>query len=74
MSCRVTLTLLENHKHQGKPIGVQIAVTLPGQEVVTGREQNEDPYVALRDAFDNMTRMLQEAMRKRRDPIKIPPS
>lgn len=66
MSCRVAVELLQKHQHQGQPFGVRIDVTLPGQELVVNRVENEDVYIALRDAFDDMTRQLQDAARRQR--------
>lgn len=67
MSCRVTIELLHKHKHQGKPYTVRIDVTVPGHELSVDRVQHEDVYVALRDAFDDMTRQLEDAIRRIRD-------
>lgn len=66
MACRVTIDLEQKHKHQGRPFGVHIDLTLPGHELVVNRVQHEDVYVALRDAFDNMKRQLEDVVRKRR--------
>jgi len=66
MACHVHIDLEQKHKHQGRPFGVRIDVTLPGHELVVNRVQNEDVYVALRDAFDNMKRQLEDVVRKRR--------
>jgi cold shock CspA family protein/ribosome-associated translation inhibitor RaiA len=45
---------------------VRIDLTLPGQELVVNRVQHEDVYVALRDAFDNVKRQLEDVVRKGR--------
>lgn len=66
MACRVSIDLEQKHKQQGRPYGVRIDLTLPGHELVVNRVQNEDVYVALRDAFDNMRRQLEEVVRRRR--------
>lgn len=66
MTCRVDIDLEQKHKHQGRPYGVRIDLTLPGHELVVNRVQHEDVYVALRDAFDSMKRQLEEVVRKRR--------
>lgn len=66
MGCRVAVDLLQKHKHQGRPFGVRIDLTLPGHELVVDRVQNEDIYVALREAFDNMKRQLEEVVQVRR--------
>lgn len=73
MTCRVVIDLEQKHKHQGRPYGVRIDLTLPGHELVVNRVQDEDVYVALRDAFDNMKRQLEEVVRKRQGQVKHHP-
>lgn len=70
MACRIVIDLEQKHKHQGRPYGVHIDLTLPGHELVVNRVQHEDPYVALRDAFDSMKRQLEDVVRKRRGDVK----
>ena len=65
MACRVSIDLEQKHQHQGRPFGVHIDLTLPGHELVVNRVQREDVYVALRDAFDNMKRQLEDVVRRR---------
>lgn len=66
MSCRICIDLEQKHKHQGRPFGVRIDLTIPGHELVVNRVQHEDAYVALRDAFDSMKRQLQDVVQRRR--------
>lgn len=73
MACRVLIDLEQKHKHQGRPIGVRIDLTLPGHELVVNRVQHEDAYVALRDAFDNMKRQLRDVAQRRRRQEKLHP-
>jgi ribosome-associated translation inhibitor RaiA len=65
MACRVGIDLEQKHKHQGRPYGVRVDLTLPGHELVVNRVHDEDAYVALRDAFDDMKRQLEEFVRQR---------
>ncbi|AJX33242.1 HPF/RaiA family ribosome-associated protein [Burkholderia oklahomensis] len=65
--CRVSVILDDKHKRQGKPFDVHIDVTIPGHELVSNRESDEDVHVALRDAFKNAERMLDDAVSRRRD-------
>ncbi len=65
MACRVTIELVDKHQQQGRRFAVRIAATLPGEDLTVDRTQHEDVYVALRDAFDDMRRRLQD--RNRRD-------
>ncbi len=72
--CRVVVEQPHRHQRQGNLYGVRIDVTIPGHEIVVGREPtehqaHEDVYVAIRDAFDAMKRQLQDHVgRDRRQP------
>ena len=62
-SCRVTVEEIARHQHQGRQFRVCVDVRVPGhQELVVNRDHAEDPYVALRDAFDAMARQLDESI------------
>lgn len=71
--CRVVIELAQKHRQQGRPFGVCIDLTLPGRELVVGRVEHEDVYVALRDAFDAMRRQLEDAVRQQRGQAKLHP-
>jgi cold shock CspA family protein len=43
---------------------------VPSHEIVVNRDHDEDPYVALRDAFDAVTRRLEDIARKHRGDVK----
>ena len=66
MSCRVTIEQVNKHPHQGRLYAVRLDVTVPSRELAMDRVQHEDVYVALRDAFDGMNRILSETARRRR--------
>lgn len=70
MRCRVGIILDEKHQHQGKRFKVHIHTTISGHELVSNRECDEDVYVALRDAFKDTVRMIEDAVRKRRGDVK----
>ena len=71
MSCRVSIEHLHKHQHQGRPFAVRIDMTVPGRELTIGRVQDEDVYVALRDAFDGMKRQLEGAVQRSRGHEKV---
>lgn len=74
MSCRVTVESPQHRKHQGKLYSVHIDITVPGGgELVVNRVQNEDIYVAIRDAFNAATRQLEDHNRVRRGDVKEHP-
>jgi ribosomal subunit interface protein len=66
MSCRVVVERGARHKHQGKPFVVKLDIGVPGSEIVVNRDEHEDVYVALRDAFDAAKRQLEEHARRQR--------
>jgi len=77
MSCRVVVEASQRRQHQGKLFSVRIDLTVPGKERAVTREENEDVYVAVRDAFDSACRRLEEHARRLRGVVKsheTPPS
>lgn len=71
LSCRVTIELTHRHQHRGRPFSVRVDVTLPGHELSVNRVHDEDAYVALRDAFDDMKRQLEEVVQRQRGQQKL---
>lgn len=76
-SCRVTVEEPHRHHHQGRLFHVRIQLTVPGrQDLVVKRSPSqhhahEDPYVAIRDAFDAARRQLQDHVRVSRGKVKF---
>ncbi|MCK5622134.1 MAG: ribosome-associated translation inhibitor RaiA, partial [Alphaproteobacteria bacterium] len=74
-SCRVVVEAPHRHSRKGKLYVITIDVTVPGAELVVNTEKrhhrsHEDVYVALRDAFNAMTRQLEEHARETRGQVK----
>jgi len=67
VSCRVTIEQTHKHQQHGRPFAVRLDLTMPGHELCVDRIENEDVYVALRDAFDGMTRQLEDVVKRRHD-------
>lgn len=67
MACRVTIEADDKHRHQGRAFRVRVDVTVPDKEIVVDRVHDEDVYVALRDAFDDVNRQLEDSIRRVRD-------
>lgn len=66
------------HRHhlKGRLFHVRITLTVPGGVVVTRREPHqrhghEDVYIAIRDAFDDAARQLEDRVRRQRGDIKF---
>jgi ribosomal subunit interface protein len=74
-SCRVVISTPPAHSHKGGPFSVRIDVTLPGGEVFVHSDHettgaHTDVYVALRDAFDDLRRQLEDYGRRQRGEVK----
>jgi ribosome-associated translation inhibitor RaiA len=77
MACHVAIELPHKHSQQGRTVAVRLSLTLPGRELTVSRVEREDAYVALRDAFDDMKRQVEDTMRRMREftpPTAAPPS
>jgi len=79
-ACRVVAETSSRQHQKGKLYHFRIDVSVPGDELVVNREQNdrhehEDFYVAMRDAFDAMERQLRAKAAKMRGDTKthVPP-
>jgi len=72
VSCRVVLELAA-HQRKGKQYTVRIDLKVPGSELAITREHDEDPQVALRDAFDAARRRLEDYARRQRGDVKRHP-
>ena len=70
VSCRVVVEMPHKHHHQGKQFNVRIDIGVPGSEIVVNRDNHEDVFVALRDAFDAAKRRLEDYARKIRGDVK----
>jgi len=70
MSCRVVVDSTQRRQHQGKLYEVRIDITVPRKELAVTRAENEDVYVAVRDAFDAAGRRLEEHARRERGVVK----
>jgi ribosomal subunit interface protein len=75
MSCRVVVRAPNRRQTSGKLYHVSIDLTLPGHEIAINRaspkhQEHEDVYVAVRDAFDALTRKLEDVTRQRRGDVK----
>ena len=66
MSCRVVVEAMPKRSLYN----VHIDITVPGTELVIKREPNQDLYVAIRDAFDEARRKLEDFARRQRGDVK----
>jgi ribosomal subunit interface protein len=70
MGSRVVVEETQRRHHQGNLYSVRIDITVPGKELAVSRQENEDAYVAVRDAFDTAGRLLEEHGRQQRGVVK----
>jgi cold shock CspA family protein/ribosome-associated translation inhibitor RaiA len=76
MACRVVVECLNRRHQQGNLFEVRIDLTIPGREIVVGRDRglnhaHEDAHVAVRDAFDAVRRALEAHAQRRRGEAKV---
>lgn len=70
-SCRVVVEAPHKHQRKGRLYDIRIDLTVPGEELPVTRtgprdHAREDIYVAIRDAFDTVTRVLEDHTRRAR--------
>lgn len=73
VACHVVIAQEQKHTHQGRPYRVRVDLSLPQHQLAVHRIAHEDPYVALRDAFDSLTRQLEDVVQKRQRKVKQHP-
>jgi ribosomal subunit interface protein len=76
-SCRVAIEAPHHHHAKGNRFRVRVEVSVPGQQLVVTRGGDEretytDVYIAIRDAFDVMTRQLEDYSTVLRGELKTP--
>src|SRR5690349_11039759 len=73
--CHVVIEVPHRHRKRGYLFSVRIEAAIPGGEIVVEPHQREgyaDAHVAVRDAFDALTRRLEEHERRLRGDEKHP--
>jgi len=75
IACHVVVECQSRHQGQGKLFDVHIDLTLPKREIAVAHDHpanhaHEDPYVAVRDAFDAARRQIEDYARTRRGTVK----
>ena len=70
-SCQVVVGEGDRHKTKGNQFEVHIVLHVPGRgEIVATRRSHEDPYLAVNEAFDAVTRQLEEKLEIQRGEVK----
>lgn len=73
ISCHVVIEQTQKHKNQGKLHNVRINLGVPGKELIVTNNERENVYIAVRDAFDNLRRQLEDHARKAHGDVKPHP-
>lgn len=68
-SCNVVIEAPHRHGRKGSVYHVRVDLTVPGREIVVGREReenhaHEDMLVAIRDSFNAAQRQLEDVVRE----------
>jgi hypothetical protein len=57
----------QKHHQLGRPVAVRVEVHVPGHALSVNRQHDTDFKVAAREAFEAMTRRLEDLARRRRE-------
>jgi ribosomal subunit interface protein len=68
--CHVVVDETDRHKHKGNLFEVRVDLHVPGSEIVATRQSHTDAYAAIGDAFDVVTRQLEDTVRRQRGEVK----
>jgi cold shock CspA family protein len=76
ISCRVVIDVPHRHHQEGNLYQVRIDLRVPGEEIPVSRwspehSQDRDAQVAVREAFDEARRQLEDYARRRRGQVKF---
>ena len=63
VSCRIVVEQNQAHKHHGAHYNVRLNVNMPGRELVVNHNEQENLYIAIREAFENMNRRVTDVSR-----------
>ena len=76
ISCRVAVERQHRRHHQGNLIRVRVDITVPGREIVVGRDSkpgrsHDGTAVAIHDAFAAARRLIEDHARIHRGEVKL---
>jgi ribosome-associated translation inhibitor RaiA len=74
VGCHVVVSEPHRHHRRGRQYQVHVHLKLPGGEIAVSRDgrgvAHDDPYLAVRDAFRQAQRQLEDFVRVRRGDVK----
>jgi ribosomal subunit interface protein len=68
--CHVVVDETDRHKSKGNLFEVHVDLHIPGSEIVATQQAHPDAYVAIGEAFDVVTRQLEDTIRRQRGDVK----
>jgi putative sigma-54 modulation protein len=66
-SCRVAVELSRGVHQHAHPYSVRVDLKVPGDEIVVHRDNGEDAYTAVKEAFETARRRLEDYARQHRN-------
>jgi ribosomal subunit interface protein len=73
-SCHVIVTEVDRHKSKGNLFEVHVDIHAPGAgEIVASKQQHEDCYTAINDAFGVVFRQVEDTLDRQRGGVKNHP-
>lgn len=70
-SCHVIVSEVDRHKTKGNLFEVHVDIHAPGAgEIVASKQQHEDCYTAIGDAFDVVLRRIEDTLARQRGEVK----
>jgi ribosome-associated translation inhibitor RaiA len=64
--CHVVVDEVDHHKSKGNLFEVRVDLHVPGNEIVATHQANRDAYAAITEAFEVVTRQLEDNVRRQR--------
>ena len=73
-SCKVIVAEVDRHRSKGNLFEVHVDMHVPGAgEIVASKQQHEDCYTAINEAFDVVLRQIEDTLDKQRGEVKVHP-
>ncbi len=73
ISCAIVVEYVSKHQHSGSLFNVRINLTVPGRELISTHNYNENMYVSINDTFADIGRQLEEYSHMRHGRVKHHP-
>lgn len=64
--CHVVIDETDRHKSKGNLFEVHVDLHVPGNDIVATQQAHTDAYVAISQAFEVVTRQLEDMLRRQR--------